>query len=145
MPMPMATSTYPLTASSADVRPRPKPSLWGVQCFPRVLDHRDGRDLDVRELAVDLLDFADANVLYDVARDRVDLDRAAGTVWVLPMREERHRLVGSEFTLGRFDEVVNRGHVVPAVNGEKVGDRLVAVFLGPGGEERLVRRPVAGG
>src|SRR5712692_1739187 len=42
-----------------------------VEFLPRVLDHRDRRDLDVGELAVDLLGAADIDVLHDVAGCRI--------------------------------------------------------------------------
>src|SRR6202048_2683017 len=43
----------------------------------RVLDRFEGGELNVVKLAVLLLDFADINVLHDVARLRIDRDRAA--------------------------------------------------------------------
>src|SRR5882757_3272192 len=42
-----------------------------------VLDGVEGLELDIVELAVDLLDLADIDVLHDVAGIRVDRDRAA--------------------------------------------------------------------
>src|SRR6516225_9788575 len=42
-----------------------------------VLDGLKGCELDIVELAVDLLDPADIDILNDVARRRVDRDRAA--------------------------------------------------------------------
>src|SRR5579863_6387050 len=57
---------------------REEASLDRVQLLPRVLLHRDRRELDVGELAVRLLlDPADVDVLDDVARLWVDHDRAA--------------------------------------------------------------------
>src|SRR5512139_814409 len=55
----------------------------------RVLDVRDGGELDVVELAAHLIDLADVDVLHDVARVRVDRDRAARA---LP----RHTLHGGQ-------------------------------------------------
>src|SRR3954470_13583297 len=45
--------------------------------FHRVLDVRDRGELDIVELAADLLDLADVDVLDDVAGLRVDRDRSA--------------------------------------------------------------------
>src|SRR5260370_7443432 len=42
-----------------------------------VLDGLEGREFDVVEFAVDLLDLADVDVLHDVAGFRIDRDRAA--------------------------------------------------------------------
>src|ERR1700730_1855666 len=49
-------------------------SLLRLAC---VLDGFKGLEFDVVELAVDLLDLADVDVLHDVAGFRVDRDRAA--------------------------------------------------------------------
>src|SRR5579863_5667301 len=43
----------------------------------RVLDGGEGREFDVIELAVLLLDLTDVDVLHDVTRQRVDRNRAA--------------------------------------------------------------------
>src|ERR1700745_3293750 len=42
-----------------------------------ILHRLEGREFDVVEFAVDLLDLADVNVLHDVAGFRIDRDRAA--------------------------------------------------------------------
>src|SRR5215212_6677312 len=43
----------------------------------RILDGLEGRELLIIELAVDLLDLADVDVLHDIARVGVDRDRSA--------------------------------------------------------------------
>src|SRR5215475_8441421 len=53
--------------------------LRRVVDLPRVLHLRHFTDIDVDELAVPLLDFADVYVLHDVAL-RVDLNWSAGAV-----------------------------------------------------------------
>src|SRR5580704_129382 len=42
-----------------------------------ILHRRKRREFDIVEFAVDLLDLADVDVLHDVARLRIDRDRAA--------------------------------------------------------------------
>src|SRR5262245_47321101 len=54
--------------------------LRRVVDLPRVLHLRHFTDIDVDELAVPLLDFADVYVLHDVALGRVDLNRSARAV-----------------------------------------------------------------
>src|SRR5215207_10256696 len=53
------------------------PSLLGLA---GILYRLKSRELDVVELAVDLLDLADVDVLHDVAGFRIDRDRAAGAL-----------------------------------------------------------------
>src|SRR5438552_4826827 len=116
-----------------------------VQLLPRILDHRYCRDFDIAELAVQLLDAADIDVLDDVASLGVDHDWAAWAVRVLPPLEERHRFIRRKLSLGRLNQVENRDHPVPSIDRQEVGDDGVGIFTLPGGEERLVCRPLAGG
>src|SRR5580704_1085792 len=68
----------------AGLRPRPgmtslareRPLLL-LRRLDRILDVREGGKFDVVELAALLLDFADVDVLDDVAGVRIDRDRAA--------------------------------------------------------------------
>src|ERR1700733_7576317 len=101
---------------------RSGPSFGRVQFFPRILDHRDRRNLDIGQLAVDLLDLADVDVLDDVAGVGVDLDRPARAVRVLPVRQERYRLVAGKLALGLLNQIEDRGHPVPAIDGKEVGN-----------------------
>src|SRR3569623_650248 len=57
-------------------------SLLGLA---EILDGFEGCELDVVELAVDLLDLADVDVLHDIARLRIDRDRTAGAFPLLPL------------------------------------------------------------
>src|SRR6266446_9311271 len=134
-----AAKLYPSTERSPPYR-----LFHRVQLFPRVLDHRDRRDLDIGELAVHLLGPTDIDVLHDIAGRRIDLDRAPWAVRVLPFFEEFHCLVGGELAVGRLDEVEQRHHAVPGTNRQEVGVRVLAVFLVPRGDEGLVGRPIAG-
>src|SRR5438477_4983308 len=124
-------STGPVTAAL----------FWRVQLFPGVLDLRDRLELDIGKSAVHLLDPAQIDVLDNVARLRIDRDRAARAFRVLPGLEKIHRFVGGELALCRLDHVEDRRHAVPAADREHVGDRLLGVDLVPGGEKRLVLWP----
>src|SRR5579862_6434135 len=136
-----AGASASLTASSAGSCAL----LRRIQLFPRVLDVGDRRDLDIGDLAADLLGPPDIDVLDDIAGRGVDADRAARAVRVLPLFEKGHRLVGGKLALGRLDQVEDRRHAVPRVDGKKIRLQLVAVFLAPGGEKSVVGRPLAGG
>src|SRR5205823_10142612 len=70
-----------------------------VQLLPGVLDLRDRLELDIGKSAVHLLDPAQIDVLDNVARLRIDRDRAARAFRVLPGLEEVHRFVGGELAL----------------------------------------------
>src|SRR6266436_64122 len=94
--------------------------LGRVELLPWILDHRDGRDLDIDEGVTLLLDAADVDVLDDVARLRIDHDRSARAVRVLPVGQERHRLIGSKTALGFLDQGKYRRHPVPTIDREKV-------------------------
>src|ERR1700757_5224176 len=71
---------------------RRKPSFRRIGFLPRILDVRDGVELDVGDLAVHHLAAANIDVLDDVARLRIDRDRPARAVGVLPIRQDLHRL-----------------------------------------------------
>src|SRR3989304_1166674 len=62
-------------------------ALGRVIDLPRILDHRDGRDVDVDQLAVTLLHAADVDVLDDVALLRIDHDRPAWAADLLALHE----------------------------------------------------------
>src|ERR1700704_2920750 len=72
--------------------------LFPVYFFPGIFHGLDrfAVHLDVGEHAADLAHLADVLVLDDVARFRVDRDRAARAVRVLPGLQDRHGLVGIE-------------------------------------------------
>src|SRR6187402_3380886 len=72
-----------LTAARGAAQGRSRPPLYPCPGRPlllhlqRILDRIEGRELDVVELALHLLDLADVDVLDDVAGLRIDRDRAA--------------------------------------------------------------------
>src|SRR6266436_5524926 len=62
---------------SAQNRTGMTPTSASLLGLARILDGLEGLELDIIELAVDLLDLADVDVLHDVAGVRIDRDRAA--------------------------------------------------------------------
>src|SRR5215831_14981893 len=94
-------ATLPLPPTQRD----PLRLFQRVQLLPRVLDHRDRRDFDIGEFAVDLLGATNIDVLNNVTGCRIDLDLAAWTVGVLPFLEKIHCFVGGELTSGDLDQV----------------------------------------
>src|SRR6476659_8629740 len=72
-----------LTAARGVAQGRSRPPLYPcpgrrlLLHLQRILDGIKGRELDIVELALHLLDLADVDVLNDVARLRIDRDRAA--------------------------------------------------------------------
>src|SRR5437764_15426057 len=81
----------------------------------RILDGLESSELDVVELVADLLDLADVDVLHDVARLRIDRDRAARAF-------PRHALHGADerIALGRavgfLERRVDEMHAVVAAD-----------------------------
>src|SRR5437879_5834135 len=67
--------------------------LGRIELFPGVLDLRDRLELDIGKSAVHLLDPAQIDVLDNVARLRIDRDRAAPAFRGTTRREEGTRLV----------------------------------------------------
>src|SRR6266481_2091963 len=135
-----AADRAPLMISS-----RWRPLFRWVQLLPRIFDHRDRRDFDIGKLAVRLLEAADIDVLNDVPGLGVGHDRAARAVRVLPPLEEAHRLIGGELSRRRLEQVENRHHSVPGIDGEEVGDGRVGIFTPPSRQKGSVRRPDSGG
>src|SRR5258706_15539960 len=125
---------------TSDEANSPRGLLLLLQLFPGVLDRRADRlDLDVGELAVDLLHLAQVLVLHDVARLWVDGDRAARARRVLPLLEDLHRLVGIELALLLLDRLDDEGRAVVGAHRDEVRCLARAVLLLPGGDEVLVR------
>src|SRR3954471_22932774 len=113
-----------------------------VDFLPRILDRGDGLELHVGEMTTDLAYLAHVLVLHDVARFRIDGDRPARAVRILPALPDRHRLVRVHLAL-LLDHGVEDGlHRVPGADRDEVRPRVRAVLLLVGGDERLVRRPV---
>src|SRR6266571_2799862 len=90
-----ANSTPPRRRATrgADPPPTGEGLFRRVELLPRILHVGDRVDLDVGEPAGLHVGAADVDVLDDVARLRVDHDRPARAVRVLPALEDRHHLV----------------------------------------------------
>src|SRR5665213_2738559 len=84
--------------------------LRRVHRFPRILDHGEGLELDIDELAAALLDAADIDVLDDFAGLRIDHEGSARTRLGLVVPQARHRLVAVELAAGLLDHVEDHRH-----------------------------------
>src|SRR5215831_13824903 len=105
-------------------------TLLQRELFPGILQLiRDGRDLDVLELAVDPPHLAQVFVLHDVARLRIDADRPAWTVWLAEVREQLHGALGPELAVLLVDRMHDRRHAVPAPHRNEVGRLVLPVRL----------------
>src|SRR6266853_4145955 len=98
----LARCPHPGPLPEGEGEARALASLW-VQHLPRILDLRDRLEFDIGKVVALTLDPADIDVLDDVARLGVDLDRAARAVGVLPAGENLHRLVGVDLAALRLD------------------------------------------
>src|ERR1039457_961492 len=78
-----------------------------------VLDGLEGLEFDVVELAVDLLDLADIDVLHDVAGLRIDRDRAARAFPLHPLHGFDER-VAVGLAAGLFQGLMNQMNIVKA-------------------------------
>src|SRR6476469_7017575 len=83
-----------------------RPLLLHLQ---RILDRIEGRELDVVELAADLLHLADVDVLDDVARLGIDRDRPARALPRGPLHG-RDETVAVRLAAGLLERVVHELH-----------------------------------
>src|SRR5512147_1436262 len=88
-------------------------AAWAValRLLARVDDRLELVELDVLKLAAALLDLAQVDVLHDVARRRVDRDRAA-RARRLPALGDLHRLVRVDVAAALRDDLVDERHAV---------------------------------
>ena len=95
----------------------------------RVLDRLEGRELDVVELAVLLLDLADVDVLHDVARLGIDRDRPARA---LPGHalHGRDQAVAVGLAAGLLERLVDQVHAVVAADRHEVGAEAAGLLEG---------------
>ena len=94
-----------------------------------VLDRLEGRELDVVELAVLLLDLADVDVLHDVARLGIDRDRPARALpgHALHGRDQR---VAVGLAAGLLEGLVDQVHAVVAADRHEVRPEVVGLLEG---------------
>src|ERR1035437_8000291 len=83
-----------------------------------VLDGLEGLEFDVVELAVDLLDLADVDVLHDVAGLRIDRDRAARAFPLHPLHGFDER-VAVGLAAGLFQRLIDQMDAVIAAHGHE--------------------------
>src|SRR5258705_6584523 len=102
-----------------------------------VLDGLEGCEFDVVELAVDLLDLADVDVLHDVAGFRIDRDRAARAFPLHPLHGFDQRIAVGLAT-GLIEGLVDEMDAVIAADGHEAGTRAEGLLVG--GDEILVHR-----
>ncbi|CCE10035.1 hypothetical protein BRAS3843_370020 [Bradyrhizobium sp. STM 3843] len=103
--------------------------------FARILDRVEGLEFDVVQLAVHLLDLANIDVLDDVARLRIDRDRAARALpgQALHRREQRVAVgLAAVLLQGLVDQV----DAVVTADRHEAGTAAIGLFIG--GDERLV-------
>src|SRR5688572_28026019 len=126
---------------TTDERSSPRALLLLLEFLPGV--HHCGTqrfELDVDQLAADPLHLAQVLGLDDVARLRVDGDRPARAVRVLPLLEDLHRPLRVELALLLLDRLDDDRRPVVGAHGDEVRRLVLAVLLLPGRDERLVRR-----
>src|ERR1700757_2065714 len=94
---------------------RPSVRLNRMVDLPRIFHHRIGRDIDVNELTVALLEPPNIDVLNNITLDRIDHDRPTRAVELLA----RHELdvlqaidAGAESSYG----IINQMRAVPGRN-----------------------------
>src|SRR6266571_5468054 len=128
--------------SGSRYRHRPPACAGSIALFlypllDRVLDVLDLVDLDVEQPAADLLDAADVDRLDDVARFRIDRDRAARAFPFHALGGGDKRL-GVGLAAGILQGFVDEVHAVPAADAEEV--RVAPPGRVVGADEFCVRR-----
>src|SRR5215831_2302401 len=103
-----------------------------------VLDGLERRELDILQLAIDLLDLAHVNVLHDVTRVRVDRDRPT-RAFPLHALHRRYESVTVRASAGLLERLINDVHGVVAAHGYEIGPKavrppkfvhIIALFMG---------------
>src|SRR6202046_1575559 len=94
----------------------------------RILDRPEGGEFDVKELAVLLRDFADIDVLHDVARFRIDRDRTARA---LPGHalDSSHQRIAVGLAAGLLPRLVYQVHAVIGADRHEVRPHAVIGLL----------------
>ena len=103
----------------------------------RILDRLESREFDVVELAVDLLDLADVDVLHDVAGFRIDRDRAARAFPLHPLHGRDQRIAVG-LAAGLLQRLVDQVDAVIAADRHEARTAVEGLLVG--GDELLVHR-----
>src|ERR1700722_19702658 len=131
-PMAIATILTPFTLSSPrSSRSAECRSLFRGRLLERILHRREGLDLDGAGLAADLFDFADIDVLHDVAVARIDRDRASRAFPFHALHGPDDG-VGIGIAIGLFQRLVNQVHAVIAADRNKIGAMTGRLLVGGG-------------
>src|SRR5579883_1289153 len=129
----------PSTISRSRVRryapPRMTSQATSLFHLARILDVLEGLELDIVELAIDLLDLADVDILHDVAGLGVDRDRPARAFPCHPLHG-LDQLVAVGVAAGLLQRLIDQVDAVIAADRHEA--RALAEFLLVGGNEILV-------
>src|SRR6202011_530099 len=101
-------------------------SLLGLAA---ILDGLERRKLDIVELAVDLLDLADIDVLHDVAGFRIDRDRTARALPLHPLHRLDQRIAVS-LAAGLLQRFINQADAVIAAHRHEARARTERLLVG---------------
>src|SRR5258708_36959320 len=88
-----------------------------------VLDGLEGREFDVVEFAVDLLDLADVDVLHDVAGFRIDRNRAARAFPLHPLHGLDQRIAVG-LAGGLLQRLIDQGNAAIAAHRHETRARV---------------------
>src|SRR5207247_4198620 len=106
--------------------PRPATSLLRLA---GVLDGLEGREFNVVELAVDLLDLADVDILHDVAGFRIDRDRPTRAFPLHPLHRFDQRIAVS-LAAGLFQRLVDQADAVIAADRHEARALVEGLLVG---------------
>src|SRR5947208_3781899 len=112
----------------AEARPRmtASPSLLRLA---GILHRLEGREFDVVEFAVDLLDLADVDILHDVAGFRIDRDRAARAFPLRPLHGLDQRIAVG-LAAGLLQRLVDQMNSVIAAYRHEAGPVAEGLLVG---------------
>src|SRR5437879_5774374 len=102
-----------------------------------ILNRLEGREFDVVEFAVDLLDLADVDVLDDVAGFRIDRDRAARAFPLHALHRPDQR-IAIGLAAGLLQRLVDQADAVIATDRHEARARAKGLLIG--GDEFLICR-----
>src|SRR3974390_1416219 len=102
-----------------------------------ILDALEGREFDVVEFTVDLLDLADVDILHDVAGFRIDRNRPARTFPLHALHSLDQR-IAIRFAAGLLQRIVDQVNTVIAADRHEAGSLAERLLVG--GDKLLVHR-----
>src|SRR6266511_2968266 len=126
------------TMSRFRVRADARPGMTASPSLLRlagILHRLEGREFDVVEFAVDLLDLADVDVLHDVAGFRIDRDRAARAFPLHALHRPDQRIAVG-LAAGLLQRLVDQANAVIAADRHEARARAEGLLVG--GDEFLI-------